>query len=124
MINVRTELWRIDIYHTRLVNVMKYWLKVITANPNRYISRACYVLLQAVVNSARNWASLVQNVLFTMGMSDVWHSHSVGNVKLFIRIFRQRVRDINMQAVSSRLQETTRASLYLMFNPNLVFSEV
>ena len=120
---VRTELGRIDMYHTMLVNVMKYWLKVITANLNRYISRAYYVLLQDVVKGARNWASLIQDILFTMTMSDVWHSQSVGNVKLVICIFRQRVRDINMQAVSSRLQETTRASLYLMFNPNLVFSE-
>lgn len=31
---------------------MKYWLKVITANPNRYTSRASYVLLQDVVNGA------------------------------------------------------------------------
>jgi len=51
---VRTELGRIPIYLTRLVNVMKYWLKVITANINRYISRAYYVLLQDVVNGARN----------------------------------------------------------------------
>ena len=29
---VRTELGRIDMYHTMLVNAMKYWLKVITAN--------------------------------------------------------------------------------------------
>ena len=29
-----------------------------------------------------------------------------------------------MQQVSSRLGETTRGSLYLLFNPNLVFSDV
>ena len=84
---IRTELGRIDIYHSRLVNVMKYWLKIITAKLNRAISRAYYVLLQDVVNGVRNWASLVHNLLFTMGMFDVWHSHSVGNVKLFLCIF-------------------------------------
>ena len=48
-----------------------------------------------------------------MGMSDVWRSHSVGNVKLFIRIFRQRVRDINIQQVSSRLENTTSKHCYI-----------
>ena len=69
---VRTELGRIPIYLTRLVNVMKYWLKVITANPNRYRSRVYYVLLRDVINDAKNWTSLIQNLLFTMGMSGMF----------------------------------------------------
>ncbi|KAK2149938.1 hypothetical protein LSH36_430g02000 [Paralvinella palmiformis] len=45
-----------------------------------------------------------------MDMADVWHSHSVGDVKVFIRIFRQRVGD------------DQRVAIFTV--PNLVFSEV
>ena len=80
------------------------------------------VLVQDALNGAINsyWSSLVQNLLFDMGMSDVWSSQGVGNVKIFICVFKQRVREINIQEVTSRLQETTRGSLYLPFNPHVV----
>ena len=47
---------------------MEYWLTVITANPNRYTSCAYYVLLHDVVN----WTLLLQNLMFTMGMSGMF----------------------------------------------------
>ena len=81
-------------YHLRLVNVIKYWLKVTAANPNRYIYLAYNVLLQDAVNGTSNWSSLVQNLLFKM--SDAWNSQGVGNIKVFICVFKQRVRDINI----------------------------
>jgi hypothetical protein len=96
----------------------------VAANPNRYICLAYNVLVQDAVNGASNWSSLVQNLLFKMGMSDAWNSQCVGNVKVFICMFKQHVRDINIREVRSRLQETTKGSLYLLFNPNLVCSQI
>ena len=54
-------------------------------------------------------------------MSEAWYSQGVGNNVSFLSLVRQRLRDINMQDVTSRLRDTTRGSFYININPTLCF---
>ncbi|CAG2216455.1 unnamed protein product [Mytilus edulis] len=44
-----------------------------------------------------NWCSKVQRLLFSNGFGVVWENQGVGDTKLFIHLFKQRLKDINLQ---------------------------
>lgn len=44
---------------------------------------------------------------------DVWNYQGVGNIEVFLSIFKVRLKDMFMQNWHSRLEESTRARLYI-----------
>ena len=44
---------------------------------------------------------------------DVWIYQRVGNIEVFLRIFKVRLKDMFMHDWHSRLEESTRARLYI-----------
>ena len=61
----------------------------------------------------QNWALSVKKLLSRLGFMDVWIFQGVGNVKLFIDIFKLRLRDIFMQDWHSRLENSTRSRFFI-----------
>ena len=59
-----------------------------------------------------NWASLVRNLLMSLGFYDVWLVQGVGNYERFIAVLRQRLTDNFIQNWHSRLEDSTRAVFY------------
>lgn len=63
-----------------------------------------------------NWASSVKYLLESLGFNDVWYSQGVGNVNLFLTIFKQRLKDVFIQNWNSRILGSTRARTYSLFH--------
>ena len=63
----------------------------------------------------QNWASCVKDLLSRLGFMEVWEMQGVGNIGVFMNIFKQRVRDIFIQNWHERLEKSTRARCYLAF---------
>ena len=59
-----------------------------------------------------NWASLLRDTLCNLGFRDVWLAQSIGNPKVFLSIFKQRIHDNFIQTWESRLDESSRAVFY------------
>lgn len=75
--------------------------------------------------NVKNWASLVRNILSNLGFYHVWAAQGVGDEKIFLSIFKQRVRDNFIQCWHQRLNESSRATFYrqicvFQFQPYLV----
>ena len=56
--------------------------------------------------------SMVKNTLSNLGFYHVWASQGVGNVKNFLTIFKQRLRDNFIQNWEERLHASSRADFY------------
>ena len=63
----------------------------------------------------KNWASLLHNLLLSMGFNDVWLQQGVGTYNNFISVFKQRFSDVFIQNWHSRIEESSRAVFYRSF---------
>ena len=54
-------------------------------------------------------------MLSRLGFLEVWEAQGVGNIKAFLNIFKQRIKDVFTQEWHSRLENSTRARCYLTF---------
>ena len=59
-----------------------------------------------------NWASLVRNLLMSLGFYDVWLEQGVENYKGFMTVLRQRLTNNFVQNWHSRLEDSSRAVFY------------
>ena len=111
---VYTECGRIDLYSIGVVNMIKYWFKVINASEHKYINSVYKTMVQDIELRPRstNWAMYVKNILTQLGFYHVWLNQGVENIPLFISLFRQRVRDTFIQALEGRVNDSSRALFY------------
>ena len=100
-------------FHCRAV---KYWCKLITCDRQRYISKCYLLMFQHDASGRHNWASDMRILLCSLGFGHVWYEQSVGDIKHFLCIFKERLKDI------SRQEWFSRASIccpeYLDYNPS------
>ena len=62
-----------------------------------------------------NWASLVQTLLSNLGFHFVWLNQGVGNEKMFLDEFRQRLSDNFQQNLHERISNSPKSRFYLLF---------
>ena len=75
----------------------------------------CYcVLREQIITRTRivNWASQIRNMLFSLGFGEAWFYQGVGNIDIFLYLFKQRVRDIYCQNWHDDISNSTRARTY------------
>ena len=86
------ELGRVDLKTLRFVAVIKFWFKILTCENTKYITSVYKMMLNDLElhPNKSNWASSVKYLLESVGFNDVWYSQGVGNVNLFLTIFKQR----------------------------------
>lgn len=111
------EVGRFPLQTYRIVSVIRYWLKIVSLD-NRKLSKIIYdIMLQDLDNNPRikNWASNVQYILQKFGFNHVWLNQVVENNNLFLRIFKQRVKDNFIQNWQSQINDSTRAQTYTLF---------
>ena len=59
-----------------------------------------------------SWVTLLKNLLSTLGFYEVWLAQSVGNVDVFIHVFKQRLRNVNIQNWNSRIENSPRITFF------------
>ena len=71
---VYCELGRLDMYSYAIINVIKYWVKVINSSENKYINIMYKQMLHdiAIYPNKKNWASQVKDILIKLNFEDVW----------------------------------------------------
>lgn len=60
----------------------------------------------------KNWVYLRRDLLSNLGFYDVLLNQGVGNIQLFLSLFKQRITDIFVQNWMERLSNSSRASFY------------
>ena len=88
--------------------------KVLSTKDTKYVKQIYYILLDDIASNpnVKNWASIVKNTLSNLGFYHVWASQGIGNVKNFLTIFKQRLRDNFIQSWEERLYASSRADFY------------
>jgi hypothetical protein len=89
------ETGRFPIYVVSAVNCIRYWLKLLQMNSNRLPRKAYNMLYDLDAKGKNNWVTQVRLCLFQYGFGYVWLSQNIGNIKMFISLFRQRLIDCN-----------------------------
>lgn len=111
------ELGRISCYTQRLFIIIKYWLKIVNSEENKYIKCIYRTMLSDLDNDDRktNWALLVKNLLGNLGFHEVWLQQNVGNPNAFLAILKQRLKDNFIQKWNAEINESSRAIFYRTF---------
>jgi hypothetical protein len=92
-IAVLGELGRLPLCTHYMVRCVKYWLKIVCMQEDRYPKAAYNMLYELDRVGRKTWASQVKNLLCMHGFGIVWLCQDVGNHGLFMSEFKQRVSD-------------------------------
>ena len=117
------ELGRHCLRTFRLPRIIKYWIKLIHSDNNRYVKQ-CYNYQFEMAEKGYNcWAKKVKDYLFSFGYGIVWELQSVGNELIFLREFKQRCLDIGAQQWNIDLQTYSKLDSYRLFKNNLIIED-
>lgn len=107
------EFGRYPMLINRKVRILSYWCKLLCQPEGRY-TRYVYTIMYEQVErqGVVNWASLVRDLLFSLGMGHAWYQQSVGCKKKFISEATQRLKDQFIQNWHSQLTDMSRARSY------------
>ena len=108
------ELGRQNYQSKRHFNIIKYWLKILNSSDNKYINVVYKTMLNdmLIYPEKKNWASLVKNLLSSLGFYEAWLHQGVRDESLFLNQVKQRLRDTFVQNWQSDLNLSTRTLFY------------
>ena len=75
------ELGRTTCITKQYLLIIKYWFKILYCGSTKYIKLVYNMMLNDLERNPaiKNWASLLHNLLLSMGFNDVWLQQGVGN---------------------------------------------
>ena len=79
----------------RLIATIRYWFKILQCDGPKYIKLIYNVMIGDLQNSPEksSWAKSVKLLLESLGFGRVWIEQRVGDVNMFLRVFKQRLTD-------------------------------
>ena len=107
---VLSECGRYPIYIIYFVRCIKYWLQVTQKEDNRLVKRSLDMSTSLDMMGRITWSTHVRNLLCKYGFFDAW-LFGVSNVKLFLNVFRQRVKDCYIQEWQQNLNFNKKLSI-------------
>lgn len=111
-IAVLGELGRYPLSTLRHIRIIKFWVKVLELNNNRY-TKKCYKLLYDLDQVDRkSWVSEVKQLLIAHGMQEAWFNQGVGNKDEFIGVFKKRTKRYAIQLWNDQLETSNRLKTY------------
>ena len=109
------ELGRFPLHVNSCVAAIRYWFRLLQMQSHRLTNKAYQMLLKIDNNGKQCWVSEIRHMLCSTGFGIVWLQQGVGNVKLFLTQFRQRLVDVFVQDWSGTLRDHTRYEHYRTF---------
>ena len=93
------ELGRTSLKSRRVVNVIRYWLKVVQLDNTKFVNKMYSLINRNYDNNPTymSWASNVKTRLQSISLYEAWVNQGVGNVNVFISLVKQRVFDMFVQ---------------------------
>ena len=113
------DLGRYPLYINSYVACLRYWLKLLQMDVDRLPHKA-YIMLFEMDRSGKDcWASKVREILGETGFNIVWLQQGVGDVKMFLMAFKQRLVDLFIQEWDGTIRERERYYTYSLFKTTL-----
>ena len=111
---------RLPLYVQYVSKCIKYWLKIIHMNDNRYPKIVYKLLFDLDSNGRRTWASDIRALLYRYGFGVVWISQGLGDIDSFLFEFKQRLKDCATQDWQSDISSTNELYSYCTYKSLLV----
>ena len=115
------ELGRYPLYIDSTISAVRYWFKLQNMLLCR-LPKQAYVMTKNRItgctgdkNERHNWAFLLKKCLDFCGFSEVWINGGVGNEKMFLKIFKERLVDCYKQDWNGKLNNSERFQTYRSF---------
>ena len=121
-IMVYGETGRHPLYVNIYLKCIKYWFKILKLPTHRLPSKAYKMLLYLHEQNRNTWASTVCFVLYKYGFGDVWENQGVGDEKIFLKVFKERLLNCYKQEWFADVTTKERFSLYCTFKSDLSLS--
>ena len=124
------KLGRIPLIVQRYIRIVKYWLKFLNIKQTRLTKVSYNVQFNAPTNNHAkvNWVSKVRNLLCSCGFGEAWYNQGVGDVNLFLVLFKQRAIDLYLHDWFLNLENSNKALLYrnikVYFRPSLYLTVI
>ncbi len=117
---VYKEIETLPLITKRLVQIFKFWLKVVSL-PNNTMVKFIYDLLVSDMEGGKyikNWATLVKEMLEKYGLGYIWNQQNLlhKNDRTLISMFKQRVNDIYLQNINAEITIVSNSRLYKHIN--------
>ena len=109
------ELGRYPLHVNSCISAVKYWFRLLQMQSDRLTNKAYRMLLELDNRGKQCWVSEIRVILCSMGFNIVWLQQGVGNIKLFLREFKQRLIDVFVQDWSATIRDNTRFESYRNF---------
>ena len=108
-IAVLVELGRTNLITLRYTNIIRYWLKLVQMNSMRIAKIAYELQYKWAEKNEMCLALQVKQLLLSYGFGHVCMvSQGVGNIDMFLHVFKQRCHDIYIQDWSSKMENMSR----------------
>lgn len=109
------DLGRYPLYISSFVSCIRYWFKLLEMDHKRITYNAYQMLLGLDRDGKYCWVSKVREILCEAGFNVVWLQQGVGDVKLFLQVFKQRLIDMFVQEWSGTIRDRERYDTYRTF---------
>ena len=106
------ELNRYPLYINAHIRCIKYWIRLLNMDEDRFPKHAYFMLLSLDSNGTRCWVTQVRELLCSVGFQYVWLNQSVRNENEFISALKQRLTDMFIQEWNVSIRDRERYSLY------------
>ena len=127
-IMVYGELGRYPLFIDSTISAVRYLFKLRNMNDERFPQQAMKMENQSIerhqlnqhANIKHSWLVSVKNCFERYGFADVYNGVTrVGDVKMFSKLFKQRMIDCYMQEWHAKLTESERYNIYKTFKDSL-----
>ena len=112
------ELGRTNLITLRYTNIIRYWLKLVQMNSIRIAKNAYELQYKWAEKNEMCWALQVKQLLLSYGFGHVWFAQGVGNIDMFLHVFKQRCNDIFIQGWSSKMENISRIHFLCQIKEN------
>ena len=86
---------RHTIFSSTILSCVKFWLKLLRLECNRYTKKCYDMLFQLDERGKHTWVTHIKCILNSYGFGYAWFSQDVGDASVFMSCFTQRVFDID-----------------------------
>jgi len=109
------ELGRYPLFINSNIRCLRYWFRILQMNFERLPRQAYQMLLNMDEDGKVCWATGIRTILSEAGFYSVWLSQGVGDIDMFLDVFKSRLIDMYRQDWFGSMRGKERYELYCTF---------